>query len=402
MTLEVRAVTADNVAEFRQVLGRAFGWEPPPEREANFARIWEPERSFCVFEGDKMVATSGAFSLELTIPGAVVPTGGTTMVSVLPTHRRRGALRLMMEAHLADVRGRDEPLAALWASDSGIYGRFGYGLASQHHNLSIDRHHAGRHRLAPAAAAVSLIDADEARERIPPIYDKLRLNRSGFFRRSETWWAERWFADPVSNRDGATALRFAIANDDSGYMIYRQKSDWEGGHGAGEVVVIDLMASSPEGWAGLWGLALSHDLVKKVTADRRPPDDPIFDLVAARRRVSGPLGDALWVRPHDLLKALAARRYQVEGKLVLEVSDRFLEHTSVVVVEGGPEGAEARKSKAEPDLALDLEDLGACYMGWSRFRSLAATGRIKGDHATLTKADFMFSWDPQPWCPEIF
>jgi predicted acetyltransferase len=402
VSLEVRAATADNVAEFRQVLGRAFGWEPPAEREESFTRIWEPERSFCVFDGKQMVATSGAFSLELTIPGGVVPTAGTTMVSVLPTHRRRGALRQMMNAHLADVREREEPLAALWASDSGIYGRFGYGVASQHYNLSIDRHQTSRHRLAPTATAVTMIDSDNARRRIPPIYDRIRLTRPGFFRRSAVWWEERWFADPASNRNGSTSLRFAVANDDSGYIIYRQKSHWEDGHGAGEVAVIDLMASTPGGWSGLWGLALSHDLVKKVTADRRPPDDPVFDLVAARRRVSGPIGDALWVRPHDLAKALAARCYQTEGRLVLEVHDRFLERTSVVELEGGPDGAAARESDADPDLTIDLEDLGASYMGWSRFRNLAATGRINGDHATLTKADLMFAWDPQPWCPEIF
>lgn len=402
MGLEVRAATADNIAEFRQVLGRAFGWEPPQEREASFGRIWEPERSFCVFDGDRMVATSGAFSLEMTIPGGIVPTAGTTMVSVLPTHRRRGALRRMMRAHLAEVQVKEEPLAALWASDSGIYGRFGYGCASQHHDLTIDRHQAGSHRLAPSAAEVTLIDSAEAQRRIPPIYDRIRLTRSGFFRRSDAWWAERWFADPASNRDGATALRFAVANDDSGYFIYRQKSHWEDGHGAGEVMVLDLMASSPQGWAGLWGLALSHDLVKRVTADRRPPDDPVFDLVAARRRVSGPLGDALWVRPHDLLKALAARRYQVEGRLVLEVHDPFLERISVVEIEGGPDGAAAQESDANPDLILDIEDLGASYMGWSRFRTLAKSGRIKGGYDSLTKADQMFSWDPQPWCPEVF
>ena len=402
MDLQVRAARPEDVGQFRQVLGRAFGWEPPLDREASFARLWEPERSFCVFEGETMVATSGGFSLELTVPGATVATGGTTMVAVLPTHRRRGALRLMMRAHLADVREREEPLTALWASDSGIYGRFGYGVASLHQDLSIDRHHSGTHRLAPAPTPVNLIDADQARVRIPPIYEKIRIARPGFFKRSDAWWEERILADLPNNRGGATALRFAVADDDTGYVIYRQKGDWEDGHGAGEVRVVELVASTPGGWSGLWGFTLSHDLIKKVTADHRPPDDPVFDLVAARRRVHGPTSDALWVRTHDVVKALSARRYQVEGSIVLAVADRFFDEQAVVELMGGPDGAEARLSDKPPDLTLDIEDLGSCYMGWSRFRSLAGLGRIQASASALKQADLMFSWDPQPWCPEIF
>jgi predicted acetyltransferase len=84
-------------------MSRAFGWEVTAEREPNFLKIWEPERSFCAFDGEVMVGTSGAYSMEMTVPGGSLATAGTTMVSVLPTHRRQGALRLMMAAHLADV-----------------------------------------------------------------------------------------------------------------------------------------------------------------------------------------------------------------------------------------------------------------------------------------------------------
>ena len=48
----------------------------------------------------------------------------------------------MMRAQLADVRERGEPLAALWASEETIYGRFGYGLASQDAMIRATRGHA--------------------------------------------------------------------------------------------------------------------------------------------------------------------------------------------------------------------------------------------------------------------
>ncbi|HUO45909.1 MAG TPA: GNAT family N-acetyltransferase [Acidimicrobiia bacterium] len=402
MALEIQAAKSEQVGEFRSVLGRAFGWEAPEERTEAFLSVWEPERSFCAFDEGTMVGTSGAYSLEMTTPGGVIAVGGTTMISVLPTHRRRGVLNSMMEAHLRDVAERGEPMAALWASDSAIYGRFGYGPASLHFEVKVDPRHAAFHRLAPEPATVRLLDQGPARDAIPKIHDQIRTGRAGFFRRSDAWWETRWFSDHSSLRDDATSLRFGLVEDASGYIIYRQKSHWDEGHGTGEVRVLDLMASTPEGWAGLWRLALTHDLVTNVTADLRATDDPIFDLLAARRRVVGRVSDALWVRLMDLPTALAGRRYQTDGRLVLEVLDRYLDRKSVVELISEDGASHCQPSTADPDVSLDLEDLSACFMGRAQFRALAALGRVHGMPEATTRADLMFGWESQPWCPEIF
>lgn len=402
MSLTVRPASAGMVGEFRNVLGRTFGWDMAEERQAAFLSTWEPERSFCAFDGATMVGTSGAYSLEMTVPGGLVRAGGTTMVAVLPTHRRQGALRMMMAAHLDDVQQREEPVAALWASDSGIYGRFGYGMASMQHELTIDPRHASFHRGSPPPVPVRITDPESAHSLIPVIYERLRRDRPGFIHRSQPWWEDRLFSDHSNQRGGATAFRFAVAEDESGYMIYRQKSGWEDGHGTGEVRVIDLVASTPGGWAGLWRLALSHDLVTKVVASLRPPDDPLFDLLAAPRRAVGRIGDGVWVRLLDLPVALASRAYQHDGRLLFRVTDPFLDRSEVVelVVEGGM--GEARPTSAEPDISLDIEDFSAAYLGLSRFQSLAALNRLEGETAAFRLADRMFTWSPQPWCPEIF
>ena len=83
---------------------------------------------------------AGVFPFGLTVPGGALPCAGVTVVGVLPSHRRRGLLRRMMDAQLRDVRERGEPIAALWASEETIYGRFGYGLASLSHNIDAERH----------------------------------------------------------------------------------------------------------------------------------------------------------------------------------------------------------------------------------------------------------------------
>ena len=62
---------------------------------------------------------------------------GVTAVGVLPTHRRRGLLTALMRRQLDDVRAAGESVAALWASERVIYGRFGYGLAARHATVTL-------------------------------------------------------------------------------------------------------------------------------------------------------------------------------------------------------------------------------------------------------------------------
>ena len=79
-----------------------------------------------------------------------------------------------------------------------------------------------------------------------------------------------------------------------------------------------------------------------------------------------------------------------------------MDRTIVVELEGGPDGASCRLTDKAPDLVLDIEDLSGCYLGRSRFATLARAGRVGGDKNSLRLADQMFNWDPQPWCPEVF
>ncbi|MGH8927275.1 MAG: GNAT family N-acetyltransferase [Acidimicrobiia bacterium] len=400
--IDIRALKPDQADDYRRVLARNFGVDPRPEAAEGFARIWEPERSFCAFDRDELVGTSGAFSLQLTVPGGIIATAGTTMVSVAPTHRRRGVLRRMLQAHFRDASDRGEPLVALWASEASIYGRFGYGVAAQAVDIAVPKQYTNFHRLAPQPAPVRLVEADEARALIPPIFDKAAPRWPGFFARSDAWWDERWFKDPADRRSGASSLRFALTTQGDGFAIYRQKHLWEDGNSAGEIQVVDLLGTSPESWAGLWSFILNHDLAVTIKAERRSPIDPLFDLLANPRQTRQWPRDSIWVRTQDPAKALAGRRYQVEGHLVLEVVDPFLEQTTVVELEGGPDGAVCQPTSKNPDLVMDSEDLGACYLGWSRFRTLSRSGRVGGDSQSLTLADVMFGWDPQPWCPETF
>ena len=260
MAIEIRPADPAEATAFARTMSTVFAWEPSDEGIERFKTTWEPQRSQCAYEDGTMVATLGTFSLDLTVPGATIPVGGTTQVSVLPSHRRQGLLRRLITAHLTEVGERGEAVAALWASESSIYGRFGFGTASTSLEMSIPTNYRAFHRLAPEPGPVDLVSLDDGRNRLPPIHAAIAGHWPGMFVRQEKWWA-RWFSDLPSDRGGATAIRIAIARAGDGYVIYRQKSNWEEGNAAGKLIVLDLIAASPESWSGLWTFVLSHDLV---------------------------------------------------------------------------------------------------------------------------------------------
>jgi predicted acetyltransferase len=110
------------------------------------------------------------------------------------------------------------------------------------------------------------------------------------------------------------------------------------------------------------------------------------------------IGDQLWIRLLDLPGALEARRYATEGELVLEVTDALRpRNQGRFRLEAGPEGAACRPTRAEPDIALDVADLGAAYLGGA---SLATLGRAERASeltpGALLRADRLFASDPAP------
>jgi predicted acetyltransferase len=405
MDLQFRAIGPDEFADFFKTAGLAFGFDPNEEQSGSFSSVLDPARTRCGFDGSLMVSTSAAFDLEMTVPGGSIPCGGTTIVTVAPTHRRRGVLTSMMRSHLDDVKEHDEPIAALWASDSAIYGRFGFGCSAISYRIKIARANVDFHRLAPEPGPVHLVDIGVAQDLLAPFYETVRRDVPGFLNRSDVWWEKRSLADPVPQRDGATARRIVVAegrNGIEGFAQYSIDSKWEDGHGAGTVLARELLGTTPESWAGLWRYLLGHDLTAHIEAPNRPTWDPIFSLLQAERRAIATKRDSIWVRIMDIPAALGTRRYSAPLDLVIGIEDPLGDISGSYRIRGDADGAECQSSTATPMIEMDLEDLGACYMGRARFRELARAGRIKGDPGSLAIADFAFGWDPAPWCPETF
>jgi len=384
-------------------IGQYFGMVPNEERMQRFAAQIGFERMHAAWDDGALVGGAGAFTFTLTVPGAELPTAGVSVVGVSPTHRRRGVLRSLMRAQLDDVHERGEPLAALWASEETIYGRFGYGLASLCGEINLAREWTAFTQPFEPAGRIKLLDPDDVLETLPPVFDRIRPNWPGMFSRNRLWWEHREIADPEERREGAGPKRWVVYERGSsieGYAVYRHKFAFEQGSSTAEVRVLEALGTSAEALRDLWGYLLAIDWVATIKADVLPFDHPLFLLLASPRRLRFRLGDALWVRLVDVGAALSGRRYSEEGSIVFDVTDEFCPWNDG---RWKLEGGNATRTDEEPDVRLPVQSLGSAYLGGIRFTSLARAGRVEEMKAgALVRADRLFTWDRHPWCPEIF
>ncbi|MCW3838692.1 GNAT family N-acetyltransferase [Micromonospora yasonensis] len=397
---------AEDFDEIAALLALAFHEEPDPELREIERGVFEPGRALLVRDGGVGVAHAAAFTRDLQVPGASVPAAHVTMVSVLPTHRRRGLLTALMRRQLREIRdaGR-EPVAVLWASEGRIYPRFGYGLAAQRYAVQCGT---AELRLPEPAAAGGRLRLDRPvahRAELARLYDRVRADRPGWSSRDERWWAYV-LADVKSLRGGATERQVLLhegAAGVDGYALYRTKEDWDRQGPRGEVRVDEVVAATPEAYRALWRLLLSIDLTRRVSF-QAAVDEPLFWLVNEPRRLAAQLADALWVRVVDVPAALAARRYATDVDVVVEVTDDLLpENTGRWRLVGGAAGAECVATTAPAQLACDVRALGALYLGGAGLAALATAGHVRElVPGTVAATATAFGWHRAPAPMEVF
>jgi len=409
MSFTLRPIGEEEINLFRTQLTLGFGGdlsEDDRKDTERFRDLVPLDRTVATFDGDRLVGTLGDFPLSVTLPGGRdLAMAGTTMVTVQPTHRRRGILRGMMTTHLDAARERGEPLAGLWASESSIYGRFGFGLAVD--RVSVKMQGRGLDFGAEGRlTGVRMVESEEAAATMPAIYERCRPTRPGMLGRSETWWKWKFFHDPEKWREGQSAYRFAVydgGDGPDGYVVYRQKEEWEEFFPNGKVAVNELMAVTGEAHDALWRFLVGIDLFPNVEYWNQPLDDELRWRVTEPRQVRREVFDSLWLRVLDVPAALAGRSYAIEGDLRIGIHDpMYRDNDGTYLLSATPDGAECWPVDEPPDLELEIDALGAILLGGRRLGSLARSGRVRGSANLIRHADSLFTWDPAPWCPEIF
>ncbi|WP_369137264.1 GNAT family N-acetyltransferase [Modestobacter versicolor] len=394
--------TTSMMTTFGEELSGPYADEPSP--------VAELDRSLALFDGDRVAATAGLYSLEMTVPGAVVPTAGVTWVTVSPTHRRRGLLTAIMRRQLDEVHaaGR-EPVAALWAAEGAIYGRYGFAPATWRGGWTGE---AARLRLRPDAdvgsGTVRLVERAAFQPAAQALHEQVRRFVPGNMARDERWWDRRLHDSPELSRGGPPRQHVLHTEADgtvTGYATYRLRAAWSATNDPeGTLTVEDVRALTPAAYAALWQYLVGHDLVQTVEAPNASADDPVRHLLADPRAWHSRPVDALWVRLVDVGAALSARRYPARLDMVVEVRDRFCDwNDGRWHVWGHPAGAFCDRTDRDPDLVMDVEALSAVYLGGESLAALQGAGRVTEiSPGAVTQAATAFRWPVAPWCPDQF
>ncbi|MDT0269191.1 GNAT family N-acetyltransferase [Streptomyces sp. DSM 44915] len=410
MSSEPRGITAADWEPWYQALDWAFGGIAESTEER---RLWRGlvalDRCLGIYDEGQVVGTYGEFALGLTVPGgAVLEAGGVTMVSVAGTHRRRGLLRRMMARGLAAARERGDVLSVLTAAEPGIYGRFGYGVAARSLSAELDKRQVGLVNLPPGTDEVRLrvTTPAEALPACEAVYAELAGRRPGMLER-RPGWERLGLLDPPAERGGASERRCVLAERDGrvvGYARYASRVEWRATVPGGPVLVKDLDATEPAGYAALLRYLLDLDLTDRVRLAGRPVDDPLTQWVSDVRRADLTLRDRLYLRPVELGGALAGRRYATEVDVVLAVTDDFCPWNSGRWrLTGGPAGAVCERTTDPAELTLDVRVLSTAYLGDATLGALAAAGLVGEERAgALAAASVAFGHPLAPWLPHGF
>lgn len=400
----IRTISPDEVQEYARAFAAMFGGEPDEHDLRRVSLVTEPDRTFVGVTGvGEVVATTGVYSFEMALPGgSSVGCAGVTRVSVRTDHRRRGMLTRLMGAVHDQARERGDLVAALWASEAPIYGRYGYGPAVPTVGVEVRRAHAGLTRPGPVGD-VELVDAATARRLVPAIRDQVRSQRPGLLSRSSAWWETLLDDDPRGPRAGASP-RFHAIVPRRGYALYRYRLTWDDGVPDGEVVVAELHAVDAEAAAALWGFVTDIDLTERIRAGRRPPDDPLLARLAdpARARVGHEW--PLYLRVLDVPGVLVARGYEGSDVLTIEVVDERIAANNgrfVLAVEQGV--ATCERTDGLPDLTLDVRELATVLLGGVRASALHAAGRVVEHSARAAfRFDRLLHTPLAPWHDGMF
>ncbi|SEG86529.1 Predicted acetyltransferase [Actinacidiphila yanglinensis] len=411
MTIELRGIGPDQWDPFFDMVIRAFhsNGEAVEER-AMWRGVIEFDRITSAWDGDELVGSAGLHSFRMTVPGGdLLPVAGVTMVTVQPTHTRRGILTSMMRRQLDSLHEGGESVAVLTASEPAIYGRFGYGVATQEMHGRVDSARAG-FTVPDGADGIRLRLVDVADPDVlaacEAVYARLVPGRAGMLAR-QPGWEKGPILDAPATRGGSGPLLCVLAETGGevrGYARYAVARTSGPGGPASTVNLRNIGALDPVTYAALWRYLASIDLTAAVAFDNLAIDDPLLHLVADQRRCELGFLDGLHLRLVDVGPALAARAYSVPVDVVLDVADAFCPwNAGRWRLTGDAKGATCERTDDPADLALDVKELGAAYLGGPTLRAMAGAGLVRELRpGALAETCDAFRTAPAPWLPHGF
>ena len=404
MGVIIRPIDESEFPAFARALELSAGRHPTPDAVTDGRRAYPLDRVLALVDGDAVVGGTASDVLELTVPGpTTVPIARATLTAVLPSHRGAGHATALLAAQLADLRRRGEVLAACTTSTPGLVWAVGYGPASRATTLELTPGPVPIPLAPGEGGSVRLLERGEYGV-LPEVFDRHRRGQPGQVSRRPEFW-DLWFLDRPLFRVG-DGDRFAIVHEDDagrtqGYLTYRLSAGDLRTQPVATLDVEDLIAVTDAARSALWGYCRGFTQAARVRAVNVPEDEPLRWALTNTRdlRVTG-VRDFLWLRLVDVAAALSARWYGTADRLVLEVTDPVLPaNGGRHLLEAAEDGSATCGATALPaDLALDVRDLAAAYLGGATVTALARAGRVTElAPGAARRADAMLASAPAPW-----
>jgi predicted acetyltransferase len=349
--IEVGGVAEDERSSFVRAFATAFSNVFEQELVDRLLALFDDGvyRAIAAREDGRIVGTALELPLELTVrPDVTVPCRGITWLGVLPTHRRRGVMRALLDDHLAACANGGAVASLLHASNSGLYLSRGYGVATRRARVRLAVPHIA-FRAPPPELALRLVEPTAALDACQAVWERCRTATLGF-----TTWPDpelQWALDELKG--------FCVFAGDDGYALYRVEREWSGPDAQYRVVVHQLQAATPGAYAALWQYLCGLTHTTEIVADLRPVDEPLQHLVTEPRRVDiSHAGDGVWLKPVDRAALCAARGLPDPGVTDEALANLLLgAFTPEALVRGGkiaPGQADAWTSPVAPWSPLDF------------------------------------------------
>lgn len=346
------------------------------------------------------VATFASWGAELSVPGGTVPACAISSVTVAPTHRRRGLLRDLMSGELRTAATLGFPVAVLTVSESGIYGRFGFGPAAHAASWTIKARRAGW--IGPVAPGrVDFVSRERARELVEPLHERIRLASPGEIDMPGGHWDRFLGTRPDAEKaDQRRVLQYRSPEGEVDGLVLYSVTPSDDDYSESSLDVALLLAATDDAYAGLWRFLLSMDLIGTIRAHELSLDEPLWWMIADQRAATITVRDHQYVRILDVPAALEARTYDAPGVVALDVTDPlgFAEGRWLLRVDADGRGRSERWEGEAPDgavvVALGVAELSAAYLGGVSLTTLARAGRVRS--SDVDAADRVFARSVPP------
>lgn len=403
MGILIRAIDQDRVDDYGRAV--ATGFHEPTIDAADLERLrerWIAGRWWAALDDEAIVATVRSLPLLTTMPGgASIVSCGLTAVTTRATHRRRGLMSEMITSTLRSARESGEPLSTLIAAEWPIYGRFGFGPATEHATYTLK---AAARWTAQGAGTVELVDGDTLCREAPGIYDRHQAIHASEIDRDAFVWRTSILGPASSPRKDFRVICRDGDGVPGGYARYAISGDFDGRQPAGVLTVAELIAPDPATELQLWQYLCGIDWITTVKApDRVVGERLMWWLADGRDLRQTERNDFVWARPLDVAACLEHRSYQAPAGLVIEVVDPLGLSGGRYRLDADPAGATCTSTGDLPDLTLPMASLGAILFGGHPLSILAEAG-LASEHTAgaVAAATVAFGWPSPPWSASWF